>query len=115
MQAHEREAIYAAGGVWYTDLKYAFRKYADSCDAFFGHCGDKRALEVALAAGFIKTEYAPVIVNWHKPLPEVFRRALGGQGHRARGVLVRFAWSREVRPCMAALLVKKSASAVSGC
>ena len=76
MQAHEREAVYAAGGVWYLILKYAFRKYADSCDAFFGHCGDKRAREVALAAGFINTEVEPIIVNWHKPLAEVFRRAL---------------------------------------
>jgi len=71
-----RDAIYAAGGVWYLILKYAFEKYADDCDAFFGHCGDRRALEVAQAAGFVKTDYPPVIVNWHKPLHEVFRRAL---------------------------------------
>jgi hypothetical protein len=76
MQPHEREAVQAAGGVWYLILKYAFRKYADRCDAFFGHCGDKRALEVALAAGFVKTEVEPIIVLWHKPLPDVFRRAL---------------------------------------
>ena len=76
MQPHERDAVQAAGGVWYLTLKYAFRKYADCCDAFFGHCGDKRALEVALAAGFVKTEVEPIIVLWHKPLAEVFRRAL---------------------------------------
>jgi len=81
MQTHEREAVYAAGGVWYLILKYAFRKYADSCDAFFGHCGDKRALEVALAAGFIKTEHDHVIVNWHKPLPDSVRRALTARVH----------------------------------
>ena len=76
MSDAEREAIYAAGGVWYLILKYAFEKFADDCDAFFGHCGDARALEVAQAAGFVKTGHPPVIVNWHKPMHEVFRRAL---------------------------------------
>ena len=76
MQPHERSAVEAGGGVWFYLLKYAFRKYADHCDAFFGHCGNPRALEVALAAGFEKTAHAPVIVNWHKPLHDVVRRAL---------------------------------------
>ena len=71
-----RDAIQAAGGVWYLILKYAFAKFAEDCDAFFGHCGDRRALEVALAAGFVKTEFPPIIVNWHKPMHENFRRAL---------------------------------------
>ena len=74
--AEHREAIYAAGGVWHLILKYAFAKFADDCDAFFGHCGDARALEVAQAAGFVKTDVAPIIVNWHKPMHEVFKRAL---------------------------------------
>lgn len=76
MSAPEREAIRAAGGLWFHLLKYAFRKYADCCDAFFGHCGDARALEVALAAGFVKTEHEHVIVNWHKPLVPKVQRAL---------------------------------------
>jgi hypothetical protein len=76
MQAHERDALRAAGGIWFWILKYAFRKYAGCCDAFFGHCGDKRALEVALAAGFIQTEHWPIIVNWHKPLHDNIKRAL---------------------------------------
>ena len=76
MQPHERAAVEASGGVWFWLLKYAFRKYADECDAFFGHCGNPRALQVALAAGFSKTEHEPVIVNWHKPLHESIRRAL---------------------------------------
>ncbi|HEX3122068.1 MAG TPA: hypothetical protein VHQ21_02110, partial [Rhodanobacteraceae bacterium] len=66
----------AAGGIWFWILKYAFRKYADCCDAFFGHCGDKRALEVALAAGFIQSAHEHIIVNWHKPLQDNFKRAL---------------------------------------
>jgi hypothetical protein len=81
MQAHERDALQAAGGIWFYLLKYAFRKYADCCDAFFGHCGDKRAREVAFAAGFIQTEHENLIVNWHKPLHENFRRALTAKVH----------------------------------
>ena len=76
MPAAQREAVQEAGGIWYLILKYAFEKFADDCDAFFGHCGDARALVVAQAAGFIKTEFPPIIVNWHKPLHENIRRAL---------------------------------------
>jgi hypothetical protein len=76
MAPAHREAIQAAGGVWHLILKYAFEKFADDCDAFFGHCGDARALDVALGAGFERTEFPPVIVNWHKPMHENFRRAL---------------------------------------
>jgi hypothetical protein len=76
MQPAEREAIYAAGGVWHLILKYAFERYADDCDAFFGHCGDRRALEVAHAAGFVDAGPEHLIVNWHKPLHPNIRRAL---------------------------------------
>ncbi|MBS0569771.1 MAG: hypothetical protein JSS28_04135 [Proteobacteria bacterium] len=76
MRADERAAVQSSGGIWFHLLKYAFRKYANSCDAFFGHCGNPRALAVALAAGFEKTEIDPVIVLWHKPLHAVFKRAL---------------------------------------
>jgi hypothetical protein len=81
MQPAQREALAAAGGVWFHILKYAFRKYADCCDAFFGHCGDRRALEVALAAGFVQTEHEHLIVNWHKPLQQSHRRALTAKVH----------------------------------
>jgi hypothetical protein len=76
MDAGHREAIQVAGGVWHLILKYAFTRYADCCDAFFGHCGDRRALEVATAAGFEGTGHEHLIVNWHKPLHENIRRAL---------------------------------------
>ncbi|HET6545739.1 MAG TPA: hypothetical protein VFG55_03215 [Rhodanobacteraceae bacterium] len=81
MRPQEREALHAAGGVWYWILKYAFRKYADCCDAFFGHCGDARALEVALAAGFETTGHEHVIAHWHKPLHPAIRRALIAKVH----------------------------------
>lgn len=81
MQPQEREALQAAGGIWYWILKYAFRKYAGCCDAYFGHCGDARALEVALAAGFEVTEHTHVIAHWHKPLHPSIRRALIAKVH----------------------------------
>jgi hypothetical protein len=81
MTEAQRDALYAAGGTWFLILKYAFAHYADRCDAFFGHCGDERALEVALAAGFEQTEHQHLIVHWHKPLHEVVRRALVAKAH----------------------------------
>ena len=76
-----RLAIQAAGGVWYLILKYAFARYADCCEAFFGHCGDARALEVATAAGFVGAGHEHLIVHWHKPLHETIRRALVAKAH----------------------------------
>lgn len=76
MTPAQRDAVYATGGVWHLVLRYAFRRYADECDAFFGHCGDRRALEVATAAGFVPAGPEHVIAHWHKPLHENVRRAL---------------------------------------
>jgi hypothetical protein len=81
MDPGHRAAIEAAGGVWYLVLKYAFARYAACCDAFFGHCGDARALEVASAAGFIGAGHQHLIVHWHKPLHENIRRALVAKVH----------------------------------
>ncbi|HEX6833405.1 MAG TPA: hypothetical protein VF132_07725 [Rudaea sp.] len=68
MAPEERQALSDAGGPWYFILKYAFRKYAACCDAFFGYCGDARALDVAQHAGFILTQHQHLIVHWQKPL-----------------------------------------------
>ncbi|GAA0710125.1 hypothetical protein [Dokdonella soli] len=81
MAPEHRAAIQAAGGVWYLILKYAFARYADCCDAFFGHCGDARALEVATAAGFVGAGHQHLIAHWHKPLHENIRRALIAKVH----------------------------------
>ena len=81
MDPAHRDAIQAAGGIWYLILKYAFTRYADCCDAFFGHCGDRRAHEVATAAGFVDAGHEHLIVHWHKPLHENIRRALVAKVH----------------------------------
>jgi hypothetical protein len=76
MQPEERDAVKAYGGVYLNALRYAFDKFADRCDAFFGYCGDARAYEVDVAAGFEPTIHDKLIVRWHKPLDEVRRRSL---------------------------------------
>lgn len=81
MDPAHRDAIQAAGGIWFLVLKYAFARFADDCDAFFGHCGDRRALEVATAAGFVPAGHEHLIVHWHKPMHENFRRALVAKVH----------------------------------
>lgn len=72
----QREAIRAAGGVMVHALRYAFLRLADQCDAFFGYCGDPRAYEVDMQAGFEPTEHDKLIARWHKPLDPVRRRSL---------------------------------------
>lgn len=81
MAPEQRDAIHAAGGIWYLILKYAFARYADCCDVFFGHCGDARALGVATAAGFVSAGHEHLIAHWHKPLHENIRRALVAKVH----------------------------------
>lgn len=76
MAAQEREAIRASGGVYFNVLRYAFARFADRCEAYFGYCGDARAEAVNLAAGFVRTAHPHLLVNFHKPLHEVMQRAL---------------------------------------
>lgn len=76
MHAQHRQALTDAGGIWFWILKYAFANFASYCDAFFGHCGNPRALEVAYAAGFEPTGHEHVIAHWHKELHPRVRQAL---------------------------------------
>lgn len=81
MPEAQRAALDAAGGPWHWVLKYAFRRYADRCEAFFGYSGDARALAVCRAVDFLPTGHPHLIVHWHKPLHEVMRRALVAKAH----------------------------------
>ena len=64
----EKALVDVAGGIFPQILKYKLAKLALDCDAFFGHCGDRRAFEVGIAAGFEQTEYEHLLVHWHKIL-----------------------------------------------
>lgn len=77
----DRAAIREAGGLLLHALRYSFERFADRCDAFFGHCGDARAYEVDMQAGFEPTVHDQLIVHWHKALDPLRRRTLVEQAH----------------------------------
>lgn len=81
MAEPERAAVNAAGGLLLQTLRFGFDRYAARCEAFAGYCGDARAHEVDLAAGFVDTEHAHLLMNFHKPIHEVLKRALVAKAH----------------------------------
>ena len=81
MSDAERTAVQTSGGLYLQALRWAFARYANRCDAYFGYCGDARAWDVDMAAGFVPTEHDKLIARWHKPLPENVRRALVAKAH----------------------------------
>lgn len=76
MTSIQRAALAESGGVYFLLLQHALQKLSGRCDAFFGYCGDKQAEAVDIRAGFVKTQHPHLLVYFHKPLHEVFRRAL---------------------------------------
>ncbi len=76
VDASHSAQIRAEGGAYFQLLKYGFKLFADRCDAFFGHAGDKRAYEVDLQAGFVPTAYEHLIVNFHKPTDSARKEVL---------------------------------------
>lgn len=76
MSEQERQRVRDVGGVMVHALRYAFVHLADLCDAFFGYCGDPRAYEVDIRAGFEPTGHDKLIARWHKLLDPVRRRSL---------------------------------------
>ncbi len=72
----ERLALKHCGGLYLHLLSYGFRRFAGHCEAFFGYCGDARAEEVNLAAGFVHTGHPHLLVHFHRQTHEVMQRAL---------------------------------------
>lgn len=60
--------IRESGGALYRMLRHAFTEMAADFEAFFGYCGDARAEEVDLQAGFRHTRHAKLLANYHRPL-----------------------------------------------
>lgn len=81
MSERQRTAVRDAGGVMVHALRHAFVHLAAHCDAFFGYCGDPRAYEVDMQAGFEPTGHDKLIARWHKPLDAVRRRSLVAKAH----------------------------------
>jgi len=72
----QKSALAASGGAMAQLLRYGFEHFADSCDAYFGYCGDARAWEVDLSAGFEPTGHDKLLVHWHKPVNEQLKCGL---------------------------------------
>lgn len=72
----QKAALTASGGSMAQLLRFGFTRFADSCDAYFGYCGDERAWEVDLSAGFEPAGHDKLLVHWHKPINAQLKRGL---------------------------------------
>jgi hypothetical protein len=79
-EQHARE-LRELGGAYYLALKWAFRNYADECEAYFGYAADERALEVDINAGFTATEHDHLIVYFHRKISARRKKRLIAQLH----------------------------------
>ncbi len=82
MTEEQRRQVNEAGGLLLGSLRYAFDRFADQCDAYFGYCGDARAYEIDMKAGFVPTEHDRLIARWHKPLAPERQAELVRQAHK---------------------------------
>jgi hypothetical protein len=71
----EFRAIQARGGIAQMMMETAARELTD-CKAWFGYCGDAKALAVDLRAGYELTDHRFLIVKWFADVPANERRAL---------------------------------------
>jgi hypothetical protein len=76
MSDDERRAVVDAGGLLLQTLRYTFDRFGPGLDAFFGHCGDARALAVDLEAGFQRTDDPNLLVRWNAALDAARRESL---------------------------------------
>lgn len=81
MPPRELELVNEAGGLLRQTLRFIFERFAPGLDAFFGHCGDARAKEVDLAAGFLETEVQHLLVRYNRELTLARQRELLDQAH----------------------------------
>ena len=65
----------ARGGIAQMMMEAAAREL-DDCKAWFGYCGDAKALAVDLRAGYETTRHPHVIVKWFAALPRAEQDAL---------------------------------------
>lgn len=75
------DRIRASGGVLFNLLRHAFEHMAADYEAFFGYCGDARAEEVDLAAGFRHTQHKHLLAHFHRPLSAQRQNELIEQVH----------------------------------
>ena len=71
---HFRE-IRERGGIAQMMMETAARELNDAI-AWFGHCGDAKAMAVDLRAGYVTTNHKHVIVKWFREVPAQERQQL---------------------------------------
>ena len=68
MPGEQRRRLDEAGGLLLQMLGFCFAKFEPGLEAFFGHCGDARAKEVDLRAGFRETRVPFLLVRPNREL-----------------------------------------------
>lgn len=70
-RAHFRECS-SLGGVAQLMMETAATQLND-CAAWFGYCGDRKAMIVDLRFGYVPTRFPHLIVKWFRTLPDEAR------------------------------------------
>jgi hypothetical protein len=81
MPPQELQLVNESGGLLRQTLRYCFTRFADEVEAFFGHCGDPRALEVVFDAGFSPSGLPHLIVRFPRELSAARQQELIRQAH----------------------------------
>jgi len=76
MRPDEQRLVSESGGLLLQTLRYCFARFEPELEAFFGHCGDDRARDVDLAAGFRETRIPHLLERCNRELPAERREAL---------------------------------------
>ena len=72
-KAHFSECS-ARGGIAQIVMETAATHLTD-CDAWFGYCGDAKAMQVDLRVGYVRTAHPYLIVKWMRTLPALQMQA----------------------------------------
>lgn len=76
MRPDEQLLVTEAGGLFLQTLRYCFARFGPELEAFYGHCGDDRAREVDLVAGFRETRIPHLLERCNRELSAERREAL---------------------------------------
>ncbi len=68
MAPEQLSLLNQAGGLLRQTLGYCFTRFESQLEAFFGHCGNDRAKQVDLQAGFKETPIPYLLVRYNRPL-----------------------------------------------
>lgn len=76
----QQASIRSAGGIAVHTMRYGFARFADT-EAHFGYCGDPRAYQVDLDAGFRPTQHTNLIIHTPRALEPAREAELIARAH----------------------------------